>query len=97
LGKFVRHVSQPLRNVSTDRRIILSIAVEIQMNNCNNLKENFTFGSEGKIRFCCTICVNFLLILIVEFEIDLSRILRQGKPIPTCFGPVTDVFQLKIY
>jgi hypothetical protein len=59
--------------------------------------DNFNFGSEGKIQFCCTICVSFLLILTVEFEIDLSRILGQGKPTATCLGAVGDVFQLKIY
>jgi len=58
LGKFVRHVSQPLRNVSTDRRIILSIAFEIQMSNCNFLRKILISDWKGRYGFA----VQFALI-----------------------------------
>jgi len=58
--KFVRHVSQTFRNVSTDRRmgLILSIVIEIKMSKCNVLRTIFISDRKGRYGFA----VQFALI-----------------------------------
>jgi len=48
---FGRHVSQSLRNVSKNRRVILSIAIEMQISNCKVLRIILISDRKGRYGF----------------------------------------------